>query len=408
MTQNSSINTSQDKQLFILEHNEQAIRAALFSGERLVQYFQQTPEKRSLVGNIYLGKVRRVVPKMQAVFVDIGLKETALLSARDIQTKVQKNLQDVLTGFFEGQKVWVQVCKDALTTKAGLNNKGARVTTELSLETNNLVFLPDSSKITVSKKITDSRQRQILKSGLKYFVDSNEIVGGFIIRTTVNEAKDDGWLQDAAKLWEQWRQIQQAQLKATKVGLVYQSSGLVGDLVNIAKQENIQSVQGVEHVERYFDGANINYVASSDEEIQKQLKTLKFENQLNMALAAVVEIPTGGSITFDTTEALTVIDVNMGSAVNTGGNAYEVNINAAELIAQQLLLRKISGIVIIDFIRLPNKKERNRIVELMQNLFINDFVETNIYGFTRLGLFEISRERVALSLRELLLDDKEC
>lgn len=407
MTQNSSINTSQDKQLFILEHNEQAIRAALFSGERLVQYFQQTPEKRSLVGNIYLGKVRRVVPKMQAVFVDIGLKETALLSARDIQTKVQKNLQDVLTGFYEGQKIWVQVCKDVLPTKAGLNNKGARVTTELSLETNNLVFLPDSSKITVSKKITDSRQRQILKSGLKYFVDSNEIVGGFIIRTTVNEAKDDDWLQDAAKLWEQWRQIQQAQLKATKVGLVYQSFGLVGDLVNIAKQENIQSVQGVEHVERYFDGANINYVASSDEEIQKQLKTLKFENQLNVALAAVVEIPTGGSITFDTTEALTVIDVNMGSAVNTGGNAYEVNINAAELIAQQLLLRKISGIVIIDFIRLSNKKERNRIVELMQNLFINDFVETNIYGFTRLGLFEISRERVTLDLHELLLDGKE-
>jgi len=386
MTQNSSINTSQDKQLFILEHNEQAIRAALFSGERLVQYFQQTPEKRSLVGNIYLGKVRRVVPKMQAVFVDIGLKETALLSARDIQTKVQKNLQDVLTGFYEGQKIWVQVCKDVLPTKAGLNNKGARVTTELSLETNNLVFLPDSSKITVSKKITDSRH---------------------IIRTTVNEAKDDDWLQDAAKLWEQWRQIQQAQLKATKVGLVYQSFGLVGDLVNIAKQENIQSVQGVEHVERYFDGANINYVASSDEEIQKQLKTLKFENQLNVALAAVVEIPTGGSITFDTTEALTVIDVNMGSAVNTGGNAYEVNINAAELIAQQLLLRKISGIVIIDFIRLSNKKERNRIVELMQNLFINDFVETNIYGFTRLGLFEISRERVTLDLHELLLDGKE-
>jgi len=400
MTQNSSINTSQEKQLFILEHNEQAIRAALFSGERLVQYFQQTPEKRSLVGNIYLGKVRRVVPKMQAVFVDIGLKETALLSARDIQTKVQKNLQDVLTGFFEGQKIWVQVCKDALPTKAGLNNKGARVTTELSLETNNLVFLPDSSKITVSKKITDSRQRQILKSSLKYFVDSNEIVGGFIIRTTVNEAKDDGWLQDAAKLWEQWQQIKQAQQKATKVSLVYQSPSLVQQLVNIANQENVHSINGAASTETYFDSLEGNYVVHSAAEIQQQLKTLNFTDQLNTALAAVVEMPSGGSITFDVTEALTVVDVNMGSAVNTGGDSYEVNVNAAKLIVEQLVLRNIGGMVIIDFIRMTKKKERDQIVDLMHSLFADGYVRTNVYGFTRLGLFEISRERVRYGLKD--------
>ena len=408
MSGNSFQNSVQDKKLFVIEHNEKVTRAALFAGEKLVQYFQETPEKRSLVGNIYLGKVRRVVPNMQAIFVDIGLQEIALLAARDVMPKIQKNSEEALADFFEGQKVWVQVRKDALPTKAGLNTKGARVTTELSLETNNLVFFPNSSHISVSKKVVDNKQRQILKSALKHYVDANAISGGFIIRTVVDEFNDDVWLQDALVVWQQWQQVKQAQQKATKVGLVSSSSNLIDQLVSVANKENVHSLQGVASAAMYFDSSKASYAVCANEKIQNQLTSLNFTDQLSTAVAAVVKIPSGGSITFDATEALTVIDVNMGNAVNTGGDIYEVNLNAAELIVDQLLLRNIGGMVIIDFIRMPNNKQRNQLVNLMQNLLETDSVKTQVYGFTRLGLFELTRERVGLSLNELMSAKLEC
>ena len=399
MSSHSIQNGSQEKKLIIIEHNDQATRAALFAGNKLIRYFIETEQKRSLVGNIYLGKVRRVAANMQAVFVDIGLQETALLSVRDAVSLEQRKSEDPLAGFCEGQKVWVQVRKDALPTKVGLNTKGARVTTELSLETNNIVFFPNSSHIAVSKKIINTKHRQRLKSALKYFADANAITGGFIIRTLVEELNDDAWLQDADLLWKQWQQIKQVQLKATKIGLIHISSNLIDQLVNDVNKIEVHSLQGVTSAAKFFDA---NYIACSEQEVLNQLAGLNFTDQLNMALAAVVRIPDGGSITFDTTEALTVIDVNMGSAVNTGDLAYEVNVNAGKLIVEQLFLRNIGGMVIIDFIRMPDKKLRKQLVNLMQDLLEMDSVTTHVYGFTRLGLFELTRERVSLSLNELM------
>ena len=408
MSNNSPQDNIQEKKLFVIKHDEQATQAALFAGNKLIQYFIETENKRSLIGNIYLGKVRRVVPNMQAVFVDIGLQETALLAARDVVPKTQQHSEEALADFFEGQKVWVQVRKDALPTKAGLNTKGVRVTTELSLETNNLVFFPNSSHISVSKKVVDNKQRQILKSALKHYVDANAITGGFIIRTVVDEFNDDVWLQDALVVWQQWQQVKQAQQKATKVGLVSSSSNLIDQLVSVANKENVHSLQGVASAAMYFDSSKVSYDVCADEKLQNQLTDLNLTNQLNKALAAVVEIPSGGSISFDATEALTVIDVNMGSAVNAGGDAYEINVNAAKLIAGQLLLRNIGGMVIIDFIRMANKKQRNQVVNLMQDLLETDSMKTHIYGFTRLGLFELTRERVGLCLNELMSAKLEC
>ncbi len=393
-------NSLREKKLIVIEHNEQVTRAALFAGNKLIRYFIETEQIRSLVGNIYLGKVRRVAPNMQAVFVDIGIQETALLSARDMISLEQRKSEDPLAVFYEGQKVWVQVLKDALPSQVGLNTKGARVTTELSLETNNIVFFPNSSHIAVSKKIVNTKQRQRLKSALKYFADSNAITGGFIIRTLVDESQDDMWLQDALLLWQKWQQVKQVQLKATKIGLIHTSSNLIDQLVNDASKAEIHSLLGIASAAKFFDADD--YVACSEQEVLNQLAGLNFTDQLKMALASVVRIPDGGSITFDATEALTVIDVNMGSAVNTGDLVYEVNVNAAKLIVEQLLLRNIGGMVIIDFIRMPNKKLQKQLVNLMQDLLETDLVTTHVYGFTRLGLFELTRERINLSLSEFM------
>lgn len=402
-----NVDVRKDKRLFVIDHNQEATCGALFVGEKLVQYFLETSTNRSLVGNIYCGKVRKIAAKMQAVFIDIGLKEMALLSVRDIVNHGSKNVQDLLATFFEGQKVWVQVSKDAPQTGKKLSRKGVRVTTELSLETEYLVFFPNNSQLSVSKKIADSKCRQALINDIKERVAEHAVIGGFIIRSLVREVQGDSWLEDVNILWQQWQTVKSFQQQTTKVGMVYQAPSLIDQLSMLSKQESIRILQGIESAATHFGNVEVDFQIATEQELQNELQGLGLDNQLDIALSTVVEIPQGGSIVFDNTEALTVVDVNMSSAIKANLSAFDVNMNAAKLICEQLLLRNIGGMIIIDFIRMHRANERKKILELMQQLMEEDCVKAHVFGFTRLGLFELSRERINLSLHELLTKNND-
>ena len=198
------------KQLFIIEHNEEQTKAALFEDEKLIEYFVETQQNRSLVGNIYRGKVRKIAPQMNALFIDIGMPKMGLLSARDVSTKDFKQTIELEKLFYEGQIVWVQVHKDVQTSKLEIDDKGVRLTTELSLETENLVFLPDSSGVLLSKQITDKQSRESLKNKVIDRISEQNIEGGFIIRSNVNDFVQslddihDNGLQNEHFQNEQW------------------------------------------------------------------------------------------------------------------------------------------------------------------------------------------------------------
>ena len=407
------------KQLFIIEHNEEQTKAALFEDEKLIEYFVETQQNRSLVGNIYRGKVRKIAPQMNALFIDIGMPKMGLLSARDVSTKDFKQTIELEKLFYEGQIVWVQVHKDVQTSKLEIDDKGVRLTTELSLETENLVFLPDNSGVLLSKQITDKQSRESLKNKVIDRIFEQNIEGGFIIRSNVNDfvqilddIHDNGlqnehfqneqWLNDIETLWERWQEIKTSKKQATKVGLIYQSSSLVERLRNQCLQRKIQKVNVLEGLMGLFEQFDLSVTVLSEDQLNQKLTSLKIDDQLQQALEPVVMLPEGGSIIIEETEALTVIDVNMGTAIKHGQTALQVNMNSAAMIAQQLILRNIAGMIVIDFIRMQRKKDRETLLQHVNKLMAADNIKVAVYGYTRLGLFEISRERIRPCLANIV------
>ena len=392
------------KQLFITRLDEVKTSAVLFDGDRLVSYFAETALNSSRVGNIYRGKVRRVVPMMQAVFVDIGLSEPGFLAARDAGKAANSNDVDLNDIFREGQVVWVQVTKDAVQSIKGLESKGVRLTTELSIDTSNLVYFPNNHAIHLSKKIQNNKQRQQLKQVLQNVVTEQHITGGFIVRSNVIVVENDSWVEDAKTLWSDWQDIKHAMRNAKKVGLAHQSSTLSSRLLKIVATEKVENVVGVASAQSIFKEKVDDFKTLTESEITKELNTLNFEEKLNQALVPLVELPKGGSIVIEETEALTAIDVNMGSAAENHLNALELNLMAAKVIAQQLRLRNISGMIIVDFINMATKVEQDSLLQKTRQLLSEDDVRVHVYGYTRLGLIELSRERIYPSLKNMVSD----
>ena len=367
-----------------------------------------------IVGNVYRGKVCRVLPGMQSAFVEIGLQRAAFLHAGDMmechingEPQTERPIQEVL---FEGQNIIVQVIKEPISTK------GARLTTEISIAGRFLVFLPHQDHIGVSQRIEDEEEREMLRNRLLGLLPADR-KGGFIIRTMSETATDAELLNDIEYLQKVWAKIQLDSQSAGERSLVFYDLSLPKRMLRDVVNDNTASIRvdskaTYEHLKEFAE----LYVGKAEKPLyhyQGERPIFDFyniEKEIERALSRKVELASGGYLIFDQTEALTTVDVNTGSFVsgkNLSDTIFKTNLEAAQCIARQLRLRNLGGIIIIDFIDMDTDEQRETVLEELKKAVELDRARTGINGFTSLGLVEMTRKRTRESLAHLLCEPCE-
>ena len=364
---------------------------------------------RGLVGNIYLGEVSRVLPGMQSAFIQIGLDRAAFLHVADIWGHRQnheeaKPIERIL---HDGQKLLVQVIKDPIGTK------GARLSTQVSIAGRLLVYLPQESHIGISQRIEDEAERALLREKLQHLIPADE-PGGFIVRTMAETASEKELGTDIEYLRKLWSDIRETAATANAPALLYQdltlSLRVLRDFVN--DQCDRVLVDSRETFQRMQAFAN-DYTLSFADRIQHYsgdrplFDLYGVEDEIERALARRVPLKSGGYLIIDQTEALTTIDVNTGGFV--GGRTFDdtifkTNLEAAQVIARQLRLRNLGGIIILDFIDMDNEVHRDAVLSGFNKALALDRTRMTVNGFTQLGLVEMTRKRTRESLAHILCE----
>ncbi len=388
-------------------------------GNGLLQELQiERSSKRGVFGNIYKGRVQRVMPGMQAAFIDIGLERTAFLHANDIAlanssqcdsesvaTEIKSQLP-ITSLVHEGQEIIVQVIKDPI------GSKGARLTTEISIPSRYLVLLPDSKFIGISSRIEDEQERQRLKLLLQVHAEQSGF--GYIVRTNAEGIDAEYIEQDVAYLMRAMSVLKQSQ-KSAKIGdCIYDDLSLpmraIRDMLHSqVLNVLIDSRESFEKVHRFalqlmpeLAGRIQHYV-----EARPLFDMYNIEDEISRALNKEVALKSGGTIVFDQTEAMTTVDVNTGSFLgqkNLEETAYRTNLEAAQAVARQLRLRNLGGIIIIDFIDMHDDEHKRQVLRTLEKGLANDHVKTTVYDFSPLGLVEMTRKRTIESLQRQLCE----
>ncbi|SFU45274.1 ribonuclease G [Xenorhabdus koppenhoeferi] len=390
-------------------------RVAYIDGGGVLQEIHIEREaRRGIVGNIYKGRVSRVLPGMQAAFVDIGLEKAAFLHASDIMPHTEciageerKNfhVRDISKLVYQGQDLIVQVVKDPLGTK------GARLTTDITLPSRYLVFMPGTSHVGVSQRIESEEERERLKSVVTDYCDEH---GGFIIRTAAEGVGTEEIAQDAAFLKRLWSKVIERKKRNITKNKVYGELALaqrilrdfVGASLDRIRVDSRQTfIQLQEFIDEYIPEMNAKLEYFQGE--QPIFDLYGVENEIQRALERKVELKSGGYLIIDQTEAMTTIDINTGAFVghrNLEETIFSTNIEATQAIARQLRLRNLGGIIIIDFIDMDNEEHRRRVLASLDLALSKDRVKTTINGFSQLGLVEMTRKRTRESLEHILCD----
>lgn len=363
-----------------------------------------------LVGNVYQGRVCRVLPGMQSAFVEIGLERAAFLHVADIwqqkpdpdKPTEDKPIEKLL---FEGQTVLVQVIKDPIGTK------GARLSTQVSIAGRLLVYLPQETHIGISQRIEDEQERELLRSKLQQLVPPT-VKGGFIVRTSAETATDHELLSDVEYLQRIWNNIVEQAKTAAPQTLLYQELNLALRVLRDFVNDDIDRII-VDSRETYgklqsFSANYMSGVASRLEHYQGERPLFDLypvEDEIEKALARKVELKSGGYLIIDQTEALTTIDVNTGGFVgvrNFDDTIFKTNLEAAHAIARQLRLRNLGGIIIVDFIDMDNAEHKAAVLEEFKKALARDRTRMTVSGFSALGLVEMTRKRTRESLAHVL------
>lgn len=390
-------------------------RIALVEMGVLKEVHIERQAKRGIVGNIYKGRVTRVLPGMQSAFVDIGLEKAAFLHASDIVSHTEcvdeneqkqfkvKSISELVR---EGQDIVVQVVKDPLGTK------GARLTTDITLPSRYLVFMPENSHVGVSQRIESEEERARLKALVEPFCDD---LGGFIIRTATEGATEEELRQDSEFLKRLWRKVLERKSKYPTRSKIYGEPALpqrilrdfIGTtLEKIRIDSNFCFNEVKEFTDEFMPELSDKLVIYTGN--QPLFDVYGVENSIQQALDKRVNLKSGGYLIIEQTEAMTTIDINTGAFVghrNLEETIFNTNIEATKTIAQQLQLRNLGGIIIIDFIDMQQEDHRNRVLESLQDALAKDRVKTNVNGFTQLGLVEMTRKRTRESLEHILCDE---
>jgi ribonuclease G len=388
----------------------QETRVAVVQAGTVQELLVERTANRGLVGNIYMGRVARVLPGMQSAFVDVGLERAAFLHVADIfehrrpNGEPDKPIEKILA---EGQPVLVQVLKDPIGTK------GARLSTQLSVAGRMLVYLPQDPHIGISQKIEDENGRALLREKLRGLLPAEE-KGGFIVRTLAETASPDELRSDIDYLRHLWGDIRGRSLGAQPPRLLYQDLSLAQRLLrDMASDETTRVIVDsreswqrlAEFAERYVPNVRSRVEHYSGERPLFDLYNI--EPEIEKALSRRVDLKSGGYLIIDQTEAMTTIDVNTGGFVgsrNFDDTIFKTNLEAAQAIARQLRLRNLGGIIIVDFIDMDSEEHRAAVLTELNKALARDRTRITVNGFSPLGLVELTRKRTRESLAHVLCE----
>ncbi|SME92805.1 ribonuclease G [Pseudogulbenkiania subflava] len=387
----------------------QETRVAVLEDAIVQELHVERAASRGIVGNIYLGQVKRVLPGMQSAFIEIGLERAAFLHIADVleQRQHPSEPQRIEKMLFEGQTVLVQVIKDPIGTK------GARLSTQISLAGRFLVHLPQEEHIGISQKIENEEDRLSLKARLERLLPDGT-PKGYIIRTSAETASDEELAADIGYLGKLWTDIRQRSLTEPPQSLLYEDLPLAVRVLRDMVSESTEHVivdstenysRMVEFAEQYVTTAVDKIARYSGERPLFELHGI--EAEIDRALARRVNLKFGGYLIIDQTEAMTTIDVNTGGFVgnrNFDETIFKTNLEATHAIARQLRLRNLGGIIIVDFIDMDNEEHRSQVLNELAKAMARDRTRVTLNGFTSLGLVEITRKRTRESLAHVLCE----
>lgn len=406
------------QQDILINWSPQETRVALVENGAVQELHVERTLERGLVGNIYLGKVARVLPGMQSAFIDIGLERAAFLHVGDVWQKTADGdvhgkpsapLVPIEKQVFEGQALLVQVIKDPIGTK------GARLSTQVSVAGRLLVFLPQDDHVGVSQKIP-VQQREALRNRLVALVGTPATGGGggFILRTNAEDATDAELADDIAYLRKTWARIRQGAGTRPPASLLHQDLSLLQrvlrDLVNeetlTIRIDSKEQFTGLQAFGQEFMPAAVAKLQLYKGE-RPIFDLFSIDDEIARALGRRVELKSGGYLIVDQTEALTTVDVNTGGYVgarNFDETIFKTNLEAAQAIARQLRLRNLGGIIIVDFIDMQRPDHRDQVLAELRKQLGRDRVKTMAGTFSQLGLVEMTRKRTRESLAHALCE----
>ncbi len=408
------------QQDILINWSPQETRVAIIENGAVQELHLERPLERGLVGNVYLGKVVRVLPGMQSAFIDIGLERAAFLHVADVWqrqpdgeppsvARKTEPLVPIEKQVFEGQALMVQVVKDPMGTK------GARLSTQISIAGRLLVFLPQDDHVGVSQKIP-AAERDALRARLQALVGTKETGGGggFILRTNGEDATDTELAEDIAYLRKTWARTKEASLKLPPKSLLLQDldllqrvlRDLVGDHTHSIRLDSMEQFQRLRAFGQEFMPAAAAKLQHYKGE-RPIFDLYAIDEEIARALGRRVDLKSGGYLIIDQTEALTTVDVNTGGFVgarNFDDTIFKTNLEAAGAIARQLRLRNLGGIIIVDFIDMVREDHQQAVLAEFKKHLVRDRVKTTAGGFSQLGLVEMTRKRTRDSLAHMLCE----
>lgn len=393
-------------------------RDALIENGVLQEVYIERAQNKGYVGNIYKGKVVRVLPGMQAAFVDIGQDRAGFIHVADLAPRNEDGVEqrlneqsDIRSFLREGQDLLVQVIKDPISSK------GARLTTHLSVSARYLVYMPYTDHIGISARIEDNAERDRLKNIIKVLADEFKDeykVGGFIVRTAAEGAIEEEFRADIPFVFRLWANVEKA-LKTTKApAIVYEDLPLYMRTIRDLMRSNIEKVR-IDSREAYQRMKSFakHYAPEIGDKLEHYpgerpiFDLYSVEDELQKSLEVRVNLKSGGYLLIEQTEAMTTIDVNTGAFVghrNLEETIFKTNLEAASTIARQIRLRNIGGIIILDFIDMLEVEHQRQVLRTLEKHLEKDRVKTSITGVSELGLVEMTRKRTRESLTQMLCE----
>jgi ribonuclease G len=424
----------------LINWSPQETRVAVVEQGAVQEVHLERTLERGLVGNVYLGKVSRVLPGMQSAFIDIGLDRAAFLHVADLMPNITAKhnaprgremgatpapmdslpanggkprvltpdpVQPIERQIFEGQALMVQVLKDPIGTK------GARLTAQISIAGRLLVFLPQDNHIGVSQKIPPA-QREALRLRVQELATppGGQASGGFILRTNAEDASNEELAEDIAYLRKTWRRIKEAATRQPPPALLHEDLNLMQRVLRDLVSTQTQTIR-IDSREQHglMQAFAAEFMPDTVAKLQHYagerpiFDLFNVDEDIARALSRRVDLKSGGYLVIDQTEALTTVDVNTGGYVgarNFDDTVFRTNLEAAQTIARQLRLRNLGGIIIVDFIDMVREDHREAVLAEFRKQLSRDRVKTMTGGFSQLGLLEMTRKRTRESLAQML------
>lgn len=398
----------------IVDVTKNETRLAILESGELVELYIERKNNKRIVGNIYKGRVVNVLPGMQAAFVDIGLEKNSFLYVRDAipqelhydnhEDYSNLSIKDLVK---EGQEIIVQVIKEPI------GSKGARVTTHITLPGRYLVLMPYTDYLGVSRRIIDENERERLRKEVEEIKPQNM---GVIVRTAAETKEKEAFNDDIRFLLKLWQRIEKDKKLGFAPRMIYKDFDLIDKITRDVYSKDIDEFI-INDQDEYRNTLELVELISPHLKdrikfYNDELEIFQYYNvepQIQQGISRKIWLKSGGYIVIDSTEALTVIDVNTGKyvgSINLEDTVYKTNVEAAQEIAKQLRLRDIGGIIIVDFIDMTNEKYIEKVLNILEESLNKDRTKTKILGMTSLGLVEITRKKVRQRLESLM--QKKC